>query len=116
VIDIHRSPLRTSSVRRVLYQGEWEVARVSAPLIFCIALSRLGFVTRWSRSARPGSSPKSYRFRLGQGCHDVIQAIYRVVRDKNPKRLWILGADLQRARTVSITSSFSATRLIPRMG
>ncbi len=38
--------------------------------------------------------PKSYGFRPGRGCHDAIQAIYQVVKGKNPKRLWVLDADL----------------------
>jgi RNA-directed DNA polymerase len=38
--------------------------------------------------------PKSYGFRPGRGCHDAIEAIYQVVKGKNPRRLWALDADL----------------------
>jgi RNA-directed DNA polymerase len=37
--------------------------------------------------------PKSYGFRPGRGCHDAIQAIYQVAK-QNPRRLWVLDADL----------------------
>jgi len=38
--------------------------------------------------------PKSYGFRPGRGCHDAIQAIHEVNKGKNPKRPWVLDADL----------------------
>jgi RNA-directed DNA polymerase len=38
--------------------------------------------------------PKSYGFRPGRGCHDAIQAIYQVAKGPNPRRRWILDADL----------------------
>ena len=38
--------------------------------------------------------PKSYGFRPGRGCHDAIEAIYHVAKGKNPRRLWVLDADL----------------------
>ena len=38
--------------------------------------------------------PKSYGFRPGRGCHDAIQAIFNVVKGRDPKRLWVLDADL----------------------
>src|SRR5262249_42493262 len=41
--------------------------------------------------------PKSYGFRPGRGCHDAIEAIYQVVKGKDPKRQWILDADLRAA-------------------
>ena len=41
--------------------------------------------------------PRSYGFRPGRGCHDAIEAIYQVVKGKNPRRQWILDADLQGA-------------------
>jgi len=51
--------------------------------------------------------PKSYGFRPGRGCHDAIEAIYQVVKGKDPNRQvvkgkdpnrqWILDADLQGA-------------------
>ncbi|GGJ73043.1 reverse transcriptase domain-containing protein [Streptomyces brasiliensis] len=41
--------------------------------------------------------PKSYGFRPGRGCHDAIGAIYQVVKGRDPKRRWILDADLAAA-------------------
>jgi RNA-directed DNA polymerase len=41
--------------------------------------------------------PKSYGFRPGRGCHDAIEAIYQVVKGKDPRRQWVLDADLQGA-------------------
>jgi RNA-directed DNA polymerase len=38
--------------------------------------------------------PKSYGFRPGRGCHDAIEAIYKVARGPNPSRRWVLDADL----------------------
>src|SRR5207237_2390671 len=37
--------------------------------------------------------PKSYGFRPGRGCHDAIAAIFQVAK-QNPRRLWVLDADL----------------------
>ncbi len=41
--------------------------------------------------------PKSYGFRPGRGCHDAIEAIYKVARGPNPSRRWVLDADLAAA-------------------
>ncbi|WP_308375286.1 reverse transcriptase N-terminal domain-containing protein [Streptomyces sp. MUM 136J] len=41
--------------------------------------------------------PRSYGFRPGRGCHDAIEAIFGVCKGKNPKRAWILDADLAAA-------------------
>jgi RNA-directed DNA polymerase len=38
--------------------------------------------------------PRSYGFRPGRGCHDAIQSIYQVVKGRNPRRRWVLDADL----------------------
>jgi RNA-directed DNA polymerase len=38
--------------------------------------------------------PKSYGFRSGRGCHDAIAAIYQVAKGPNPRRQWVLDADL----------------------
>jgi RNA-directed DNA polymerase len=45
--------------------------------------------------------PKSYGFRPGRGCHDAIEAIYQVVKGRDPKRLWVLDADLAAALDAS---------------
>jgi RNA-directed DNA polymerase len=41
--------------------------------------------------------PRSYGFRPGRGCHDAIEAIYKVGRGPNPSRRWVLDADLAAA-------------------
>jgi RNA-directed DNA polymerase len=41
--------------------------------------------------------PRSYGFRPGRGCHDAIEAIYKVARGPNPARRWVLDADLAAA-------------------
>jgi RNA-directed DNA polymerase len=41
--------------------------------------------------------PKSYGFRPGRGCHDAIGAIYQVAKGANPRRRWVLDADLAAA-------------------
>jgi RNA-directed DNA polymerase len=38
--------------------------------------------------------PKSYGFRPGRGCHDAIEAIFQAAKGKNPRRPWVLDADL----------------------
>ena len=40
---------------------------------------------------------KSYGFRPGRGCHDAIGAIYQVAKGANPRRRWVLDADLAAA-------------------
>lgn len=41
--------------------------------------------------------PRSYGFRPGRGCHDAIEAIFRVARGHLSKRGWVLDADLAAA-------------------
>jgi RNA-directed DNA polymerase len=41
--------------------------------------------------------PRSYGFRPGRGCHDAIGAIFNVVSGANPRRRWVLDADLAAA-------------------
>ncbi len=41
--------------------------------------------------------PKSYGFRPGRGCHDAIEAVFNVAKGANPKRRWVLDADLAAA-------------------
>jgi RNA-directed DNA polymerase len=41
--------------------------------------------------------PKSYGFRPGRGCHDAIGAIYSTLNGPNPRRGWVLDADLTAA-------------------
>jgi RNA-directed DNA polymerase len=38
--------------------------------------------------------PRSYGFRPGRGCQDAIRAVFDVSKGKNPRRQWVLDADL----------------------
>src|SRR3954462_15817897 len=65
--------------------------------------------------------PRSYGFRPGRGCHDAIEAIFAVAKGKNPKRAWILDADLTAAfdridhdRLLSNLHGFSAKERVAR--
>jgi RNA-directed DNA polymerase len=62
--------------------------------------------------------PKSYGFRPGRGCHDAIEAIFQVAK-QNPRRLWVLDADLAGAfdrighnHLISMIGSFPARGMI----
>ncbi len=41
--------------------------------------------------------PRSYGFRPGRGCHDAVEAIFNTVKGLDPKRRWVLDADLAAA-------------------
>jgi RNA-directed DNA polymerase len=49
---------------------------------------------------------RSYGFRPGRGCHDALGAVYQIAKGKNPKRLWVLDADLKAALDASSHCSF----------
>ncbi len=62
--------------------------------------------------------PKSYGFRPGRGCHDAIAAIFQVAK-QNPRRLWVLDADLAGAfdrighdHLMAMLGSFPAREMI----
>src|SRR5674476_399540 len=52
---------------------------------------------RPGRSGRPGLKGPGPPDRPGRGCHDAIDAIFHVARGANPKRQWVLDADLAAA-------------------
>jgi RNA-directed DNA polymerase len=41
--------------------------------------------------------PRSYGFRPGRGCHDAIESIWLTGKGPNPRRPWVLDADLAAA-------------------
>ncbi|MEU6019777.1 reverse transcriptase domain-containing protein, partial [Streptomyces sp. NPDC047515] len=63
--------------------------------------------------------PRSYGFRPGRGCHDAIQAIFQAAKGKDPKRQWVLDADLTAAfdridhdRLLALLGQFPARGLV----
>ena len=98
VADIQRSPHHVRPVRRVhIPKADGKKLRpLGIPVIADRAQqarARNALEPEWEARFEP----KSYGFRPGRGCHDAIEAIYQVVKGKDPKRQWILDADLQGA-------------------
>jgi RNA-directed DNA polymerase len=63
--------------------------------------------------------PRSYGFRPGRGCQDAIRAVFEVVKGKDPKRPWVLDADLAGAfdriahnHLMSMLGSFPARGMV----
>jgi RNA-directed DNA polymerase len=118
VADIQRSPHHAWPVRRVHIPkaGGKKLRPLGIPVIADRAQqarARNALEPEWEARFEP----KSYGFRPGRGCHDAIEAIYQVVKGKDPKRQWILDADLQGAFD-HIDHDFRAqpARVVPRSG
>ena len=61
--------------------------------------------------------PRSYGFRPGRGCHDAIAAIYQVAKGRNPRRRWVLDADLAGAfDRIAHDHILRPARHVPRKG
>jgi RNA-directed DNA polymerase len=97
VIEMQGSPRRARPVRRVFIpKANGKLRGLGIPVILDRAQQarvRNALEPEWEARFEP----KSYGFRPGRGCHDAIEAIYQVVKGKDPKRQWILDADLQGA-------------------
>jgi RNA-directed DNA polymerase len=97
VIEIQWSPRRARPVRRVFIpKATGKLRPLGIPVILDRAQQarvRNALEPEWEARFEP----KNYGFRPGRGCHDAIEAIYQVVKGKDPRRQWILDADLQGA-------------------
>ena len=97
VIEIQGSPRRACPVRRVFIpKATGKLRPLGIPVILDRAQQarvRNALEPEWEARFEP----KSYGFRPGRGCHDAIEAIYQVVKGTDPRRQWILDADLQGA-------------------
>jgi RNA-directed DNA polymerase len=97
VIEMQWSPRRTRPVRRVFIpKATGKLRPLGIPVILDRAQQarvRNALEPEWEARFEP----KNYGFRPGRGCHDAIEAIHQVVKGKDPRRQWILDADLQGA-------------------
>lgn len=97
VIEIQWSPRRARPARRVFIpKANGKLRPLGIPVILDRAQQarvRNALEPEWEARFEP----KSYGFRPGRGCHDAVEAIYQVVKGKDPRRQWILDADLQGA-------------------
>lgn len=97
VIEMQSSPRRARPVRRVFIpKATGKLRPLGIPVILDRAQQarvRNALEPEWEARFEP----KNYGFRPGRGCHDAIEAIYQVVKGKDPRRQWVLDADLQGA-------------------
>jgi RNA-directed DNA polymerase len=95
--EIQRPPERFRPVRRVFIpKAKGKLRPLGIPVIADRArqaVVRNALEPEWEARFEP----RSYGFRPGRGCHDAMEAIYQVVKGKDPRRRWILDADLQGA-------------------
>ena len=95
-VQRHTGPWQARPVKRV-YIPKRGSAGKRRPLGIPVVLDRV-LQARVVNALEPEwearFEPRSYGFRPGRGCHDAIGAIFNVARGANPRRRWVLDADL----------------------
>ena len=95
-IQQNTEPFKAQPVRRVYIPKQGSSAK-RRPLGIPVILDRCHqarVVNALEPEWEARFEPRSYGFRPGRGCHDAIEAIYLTAKGKNPKRRWVLDADL----------------------
>jgi len=95
-VQRHTGPWQVRPVKRVYIPKKGSVGK-RRPLGIPVILDRV-LQARVVNALEPEwearFEPRSYGFRPGRGCHDAIEAIFHVARGANPRRRWVLDADL----------------------
>src|ERR1035437_2292754 len=95
-IQQNTEPFKAQPVRRVYIPKQGSSAK-RRPLGIPVILDRCHqarVVNALEPEWEARFEPRSYGFRPGRGCHDAIGAIFNVVSGANPRRRWVLDADL----------------------
>src|SRR5450756_166349 len=95
-VQHHTGPWKARPVKRVYIPKKGSAGK-RRPLGIPVILDRV-LQARVVNALEPEwearFEPRSYGFRPGRGCHDAIEAIFHVARGANPRRRWVLDADL----------------------
>jgi len=95
-VQRHTGPWQARPVKRVYIPKKGSAGK-RRPLGIPVILDRVlqaRVVNAMEPEWEARFEPRSYGFRPGRGCHDAIEAIFNVARGANPRRRWVLDADL----------------------